>query len=208
MKPEAKFYDGNENIAGSGEQVEYSNQSLKQMRNQNFTSEEIRRFKVGRDVIGSGDYSQTSDGFFQIGKSKAYAYTTRPAFFSGVSDIHYAKAAFASKGLLFTTMVHETGHAFIMNAGNFFIKKYDNIKLFNRGYSTPINDLGHAAIWDLENHLKSLNNFNFSGIGFDSDAIMNAVNNNISGNNTVGFDLLKKFLLPVFNRKIGFTPSF
>lgn len=178
------------------------------MRSDHFTPEEIQKFKVGRDVIGSENYSQTSDGFFKIGEDKAYAFTIKPRFFSGVSDIHYAKASFASKGLLFTTIVHETGHAYIMNAGNSFIKQYDKIKLFNRGYTTPINDLGHAAIWDLENHLKSLNNFNFSGVGFNSDAIMNAVNNNISGNNTAGFNLLKKFLLPVFNRKLGYKPSF
>lgn len=119
------------------------------MRKENFTSEEIRRFKVGSDLIGSENYSQASDGFFKMGNIKAYAYTSKPTFFRGVSDIHYAKAAFASKELLFTTMVHETGHAYIMNAGNFFIKKYDAIKTFNSGYST-INDLGHAAIYDLE----------------------------------------------------------
>lgn len=88
-----------------------------------------------------------------------------------------------------------------MNLGNSFIKKYDRIKLFNRGYSTPIDNLGHAAIWDLENHLKSINNFNFSGIGYNHDIIMNAVNNDISGNNIQGFNLLKKFLLPLFNKK-------
>lgn len=64
-----------------------------------------------------------------------------------------------------------------------FIKQYDKINLFNRGDSTPINDLGHAAIWDLENHLKLINNFNFPGIVYNHDIIMNAVNNNISGNN-------------------------
>ncbi|MDC8101657.1 hypothetical protein [Chryseobacterium rhizosphaerae] len=208
MGDEAKYYDGNGSNIGNSEKVEYSEKSLKQMRSENFSSEEVRTFKVGKDILGSEKYSQSPDGFFQLGNGKAYAYTTRPNFFSGVSDIHYAKAAFASKGLLFTTMVHETGHAYIMNAGNLFIKQYDQVKLFNRGYTTPINDLGHAAIWDLENHLKSLNNFNFSGVGYNHDIIMNAVNNNISGDNTVGFNILKKFLLPVFNRKLGFKPTF
>lgn len=128
------------------------------MRNDKFTPEEIKQFKVSGDYIDSKNYSQTADGFFKIGNKGAYPYTSRPYFFSGTSDIHYARAAFSSKELLFTTMVHETGHAYIMNAGNVFIKNLNEIKLFNSGYDTPIDNLGHAAIWDLENHLKSINN--------------------------------------------------
>jgi hypothetical protein len=207
MKDEFKYYNGEENV--NEQSLEYSNETLQKMRNENFTPQEIREFKVGGDYIGSDSYSQTADGFFQTTTTgKAFAYTSKPNFFSGTSSIHYAKAAFASKELLFTTMVHETGHSYIMYAGNFFVKQYNQVKLFNSGYTTPIDNLGHAAIWDLENHLKSINNFNFSGIGYDHDMIMNAVNNSITGNNTEGFNILKQFLYPVFNRKIGVKSPF
>ncbi|PKF75335.1 hypothetical protein [Chryseobacterium sp. PMSZPI] len=202
MKDQFKYYSG-EDLTQSDNSLEYSSETLKKMRNDNFTSTEIREFKVGKDLIGSEKYSQTSNGFFNTGNGNAYAYTTRPAFFSGTSNIHYAKAAFASKELLFTTMVHETGHAYIMNAGNFFVQQYDKMKLFNRGYGTTINDLGHAAIFDMENYLSKINGFNYNpGIGTDKSFIMNAVNNNITGDNTQGFNFLKRFLLPVFNRKM------
>lgn len=200
MKDEFKYYDG-ESSGQNGETLEYSNKTLQTMRNDNFTPEETHRFRVDKDLIGSKKYSMTSDGFFQTTNGKAYAYTTPPNFLTGKSFIHYSRAAFASEELLFTTMVHETGHAYIMNAGNFFIKKYDKIKLFNRGYSSPINDLGHAAIYDGENYLSLKNSFKFNpAIGVDKDLITNAINNNASGNNIQGFNLLKKFLLPVFNR--------
>ena len=98
-------------------------------------------------------------------------------------------------------MVHETGHAYIMNAGNFFIKQYDKTKLFNRGYASTIDDLGHAAIFDGENYLSTINRFKFNpAIGVDSDVISDAINNNITGNNKQGLNLLRQFLLPVFNR--------
>lgn len=201
MKDEFKYYNG-EDISNNGN-MEYSNKTLQTMRNNNYTASEIKQFKVGGDYIGSNSYSQTSDGFFQTSNGKAFAYTTRPSFWTGSSSIHYAKAAFASKELLFTTMAHETGHSYIMYAGNYFVKKYDGIKLFNRGYE-GVDNLGHAAIFDSENYLSKINNFKFNpAIGMDKDIIMNAVNNNVTGNNTGGFNILKEFLLPVFNRKIG-----
>ena len=206
MKDEFRYSNGES--SPSGESVEYSNKSLQNMRNKNFKPEEIRKYKVGRDLIGSENYSQTSDGFFKTVNGKAFAYTSRPNFFSGVSDIRYARAAFASKELLFTTMVHETAHSYIMFAGSAFINKLSETKLFSNGYST-LNDLGHASIYDLENYLSSINNFPLNpSIGYDKDYIFNAVNNNYTGNNISGFNILKKFLLPVFNRKIGVQSPF
>ena len=203
MEDQFKYCNDNENFHRSGNELEYSNKTLQKMRKDNFTSAEIKQFKVAGDYIGSEKYSQTADGFFQIGNGRAYAYTSRPNFFSGASNIYYAKAAFASKELLFTTMVHETGHSYIMNAGNFFIKQLDKTKLFNRGYE-GLDNLGHAAIFDMENYLSAINKFKFNpSIGMNRDFILNAINNNITGDNTVGFKMLKRFLLPVFNRKMG-----
>ncbi|WP_223558189.1 hypothetical protein [Chryseobacterium lathyri] len=174
------------------------------MRNEaGYDSTQMNLYRVGQDVAGSDYYSQSSDGFFQMSNGKAYAYTTKPNFFTMKSTIHYAKAAFASKELLFTTMVHETAHSYAMYGGNAFIKYLHDKKLFNSGYST-IGDLGHAAIYDLENHLSAFNKFPANpAIGMDKDFILNAINNNVTGNNVKEFNMLRNFLLPVFNRKLG-----
>ncbi|MFC4383657.1 RHS repeat domain-containing protein [Chryseobacterium bernardetii] len=203
MKPEAKFYDG-QNNGNVDSSLEYSDKTLKDMRHEaGYDSTQMNRYRVGQDVAGSDYYSQSSDGFFEMSNGKAYAYTTRPNFFTMKSTIHYAKAAFASKELLFTTMAHETAHSYAMYGGNAFIKYLHDKKIFS-SYTTAIGDLGHAAIYDLENYLSAVNKFPANpAIGMDKDIILNTINNNITGNNLKEFNMLKKFLLPVFNRKLG-----
>lgn len=188
-----------------GEAQEYSNETLKKMRNESFDPSTLhQKYRVSKDVIGSGDYDLTSDGFFDTPDGKAYAYTPPPNFFTGVSIIHYSKAAFASKELLYTTMLHETGHSYAMYAGNRYIKMLHDKKLFTNGYNSALKTLGHAVIYDLENYISAINNFPSNpAIGIDNDFIIKAIDNVISGNNIREFNILRNFLLPVFNRKMG-----
>ena len=77
-------------------------------------------------------------------------------------------------------------------------------KLFTSGYNASVNTLGHAAIFDLENYLSAINNFPSNpAIGIDNDFITKAIDNVITGNNIKEFNILRNFLLPVFNRKMG-----
>ncbi|MGC5744483.1 hypothetical protein [Chryseobacterium sp. NFX27] len=102
-------------------------------------------------------------------------------------------------------MVHETGHSYAMYAGNSFIKYLHDKKLFTNGYNSSVSTLGHAVIFDLENYLSAINKFSANqAIGLDNSFILNAVNNNnnITGNNTKDFNILRNFLLPVFNEMI------
>lgn len=205
MKDEFKYYKS-ENLDQNGEKLEYSNETLQNMRNDNFTPKEIRRFRVDKDVIGSQKYSMTSDGFFDTTNGKAYAYTTRPNFLTGKSFIHYSKAAFASKELLFTTMLHETGHAYIMNAGNFFIKQYDKIRVFSpyksENLTSNIDDLGHASIYSMEHLSGTINNFSISSYGGVPQSVIDkAINNAITGDQTQGYNLIRSFIKGIFNRK-------
>ncbi len=205
IEDEFKYYE-NENPVQNGETLEYSNQTLQKMRSDNFTLEEMQRYRVEKDLIGSKKYSLTSDGFFQTGKGKAYAYTTPPNFFSGTSYIHYSKAAFASKEILFTTMLHETGHAYIMNAGNFFIKQYDKMKLFSPyksdNLTSNINNLGHASIYSMEHLSGTINNFSISSYGGVPQSVIDkAINNAITGNQTQGYNLIRSFIKEIFSRK-------
>lgn len=175
------------------------------MRNESFHPSTLhQKYRVSKDVIGSGDYDLTSDGFFDTPDGKAYAYTPPPNFFTGVSIIHYSKAAFASKELLYTTMLHETGHSYAMYAGNRYIKMLHNKKLFTNGYNSALKTLGHAVIYELENYTSAINNFPSNpAIGIDNDFITRAIDNPITGNNIKEFNILRNFLLPVFNRKMG-----
>ncbi|PKF75339.1 RHS repeat domain-containing protein, partial [Chryseobacterium sp. PMSZPI] len=205
MKDQFKYYSG-EDLTQSDNSLEYSNETLKKMRNDNFTPEEIRRFRVDKDLIGSQKYSMTSDGFFKTTNGKAYAYTTPPNFLTGKSFIHYSRAAFASEELLFTTMLHETGHAYIMNAGNFFIKQYDKTKLFSpyksENLTSNIDDLGHAAIYSMEHLSGTINNFSISSYGGVPQSVIDkAVSNAITGNQSQGYGLLRSFIKEIFNRK-------
>ncbi|KFF09724.1 hypothetical protein IW15_22510, partial [Chryseobacterium soli] len=203
MKEEFSYKrEGSE--SSGGKPLEYSNKTLQKMRKGSFSSASMQKYNVGKDVVGSDSYELTSDGFFNTTNGKAYAYTPRPNFFTGVSTIHYSKAAFASKELLFTTMVHETGHSYAMYAGNSYINMLHDKKLFTSGYNASVNTLGHAAIFDLENYLSAINNFPSNpAIGIDNDFITNAIDNVITGNNIKEFNILRNFLLPVFNRKMG-----
>ncbi|MDN5396335.1 MAG: type IV secretion protein Rhs, partial [Chryseobacterium sp.] len=108
MKDQFKYYDESNGTIGDGKALDYSNKTLQEMRSKNYLPEEMQRFRVDGDVIGSEQYAQTSNGFFSTTNGNAYAYTTRPNFLTGKSTIHYARASFASKELLFTTMAHET----------------------------------------------------------------------------------------------------
>ncbi|MGG7469120.1 hypothetical protein ACVVIH_09235 [Chryseobacterium arthrosphaerae] len=101
--------------------------------------------------------------------TESYGYTDKRDFLSGKSDIFYSARAAQNKYLLKFTMLHETGHAYIMNAGNFFIKQYDKIRVFSpyksENLTSNINDLGHASIYSMEHLSGTINNFSISSYG-------------------------------------------
>ena len=215
MENEYRYADAYEanNAKVNTTSLEYSNETLQEMRRNNFSPEEMGKFGVASDSINSV-YKQNANGFFEIpykdyngnvAISYAYAHTTRPNFFTLKSNIYYARAAFASKELLFTTMLHETAHAYLMTGGNFVNNFLHDKSLFKNSFGTnvsPVNTIGHAAIYDLENKISMLNNFSgIPGIGLDKLYISTALNNGVSGNNTKPFEMLVKFLTPI-NRKM------
>lgn len=174
------------------------------MRNENLSIEEMRRYKVGKDVIGSENYSQTSDGFFKVGEGKAYAYTTRPRFFSGVSDIHYAKAAFASKGLLFTTMVHETGHAYINKLTRWIPGSGNRIKSGLK--DGRLDTVEHLAIKKLENVYYDINLYGIDMKGLNIVPLdkINKTINALSPAMRAQVQSWTEKLYEVFNRKVTY----
>ena len=92
-----------------------------------------------------------------------------------------------------------------MTGGNFVNQLLHDKSLFNNSFGkgvSPVNTVGHAAIYDLENKISILNNFSgISGIGLPQIYISTALNNGISGNNIKQFEMLVKFLTPI-NRKM------
>ncbi|MGC5744482.1 hypothetical protein [Chryseobacterium sp. NFX27] len=101
MQNEFKYYNG-EDIEDGNKSLEYSSNTLKEMRKSaEFDSKAMETYSVRKDIVGSKYYSQTSDGFFDTADEKAYAYTTRPIFFTMKSEYSLCKGIICFKRITF-----------------------------------------------------------------------------------------------------------